>query len=114
MTFVESKWTYDKLGRVTDQVVQKGPGPTQVARQALRYFGNDDPKSLDHYLGTSNHKHFNYGFDWRHQLTSVAETALPNAFAATYTYSPAGRFTRATESGASQQRRPRAQPQLPV
>jgi len=46
MTFVESNWTYDKLGRVTDQVVQKGPGPTQVVRQELAYFGNDDVKTL--------------------------------------------------------------------
>ncbi|MBA3802928.1 MAG: hypothetical protein H0X22_08485, partial [Acidimicrobiia bacterium] len=30
MTFVESNWTYDKLGRVTSQVVQKAPGPVEV------------------------------------------------------------------------------------
>jgi len=100
IAFVESNWTYDKLGRVKSQVVQNGPGPTQVARQDLVYFGNDDPKSLDHWLGTSNHKHYNYGFDWRHQLVSVGETLLPNAFTATYSYSAAGRFATANESAA--------------
>jgi hypothetical protein len=46
MPFVESNWTYDALGRVASQVVQKGPGPTQIVRQDLTYFGNDDPKTL--------------------------------------------------------------------
>jgi hypothetical protein len=45
MTFIESSWTYDELGRIESQVVQKGPGPTQVVRQDLSYFGNDDPRS---------------------------------------------------------------------
>ncbi|MEO8844988.1 MAG: toxin TcdB middle/N-terminal domain-containing protein [Kofleriaceae bacterium] len=101
MTFTESNWTYDKLGRVTRQVVQDGPGPMQVARQDLAYFGNDDPKTLDQWLGPTNHKRFTYGFDLRHQITSVGETLLPNAFTATYAYNSAGRFTSAVEAAAS-------------
>jgi RHS repeat-associated protein len=101
MTFIESNWTYDKLGRVSSQVVQKGPGPVQVVRQDLTYFGNDDPKTLDHWLGPTNHKLFNYSYDLRHQLTGVTESALPNAFTATYSYGAAGRFATATESAAS-------------
>ena len=47
MEFVQSHWTYDSLGRVKTQVVQKGPqlALTQVVRQELAYFGNDDPTS---------------------------------------------------------------------
>ncbi|MEP6861711.1 MAG: toxin TcdB middle/N-terminal domain-containing protein, partial [Deltaproteobacteria bacterium] len=101
MTFAESNWTYDVLGRVNRQVVQKGPGPTQVARQDLAYNGTDDPKSLDHWLGASNHKHYNYAFDYRHELTTVGETQLPNAFTASYTYNTAGRFLTAKESAAT-------------
>lgn len=101
MTFVESKWSYDKLSRVTNQVVQQGPGPTQTARQRLAYFGNDDVKTLDQWLGASNHKHFTYEFDWRHQLTTVGESLLPNAFTAAYAYGTAGRFSSARETVAS-------------
>jgi RHS repeat-associated protein len=96
MTFVESNWTYDKLGRVASQVVQKGPGPTLVAEQALTYFGNDDPKTLDQYLGSS-HKQFSYDYDYRHQLTSADETTTSGSFSGTYSYGAAGRFTQATE-----------------
>ena len=95
MTFVESNWTYDKLGRVTNQVVQKGPGPAQVVRQDLAYFGNDDPKTLTHNLGTVP-KQFQYGYDLRHQLTSA--TAAAGYFTANYSYGLGGRFTRATEA----------------
>lgn len=100
MTFVESNWTYDKLGRVSSQIVQKGPGPTLVAEQALTYFGNDDPRTLDQYLGAS-HKQFSYGYDNRHQLTSAVETTTSGYFNAAYTYGNAGRFTRATEASPS-------------
>lgn len=100
MTFVESNWTYDKLGRVSSQIVQKGPGPTLVAEQALTYFGNDDPKTLDQYLGAS-HKQFSYGYDYRHQLTSAVETTTSGYFSGTYAYGSAGRFTRATETSPS-------------
>jgi RHS repeat-associated protein len=96
MPFVESNWTYDKLGRVASQVVQKGPGPTQVVRQDLTYFGNDNPKTLTHYLGTTP-KQFQYGYDLRHQLTSVASTTA-GYFTANYSYGVDGRFTRATEA----------------
>ena len=95
MPFVESNWTYDTLGRVTSQVVQKGPGATQVVRQDLSYFGNDDPKTLTHYLGTTP-KQFQFGYDLRHQLTSA--TAAAGYFTANYSYGLGGRFTRATEA----------------
>lgn len=101
MPFIESDWTYDHLGRVTTQQVLEGPASTQVVRQDLAYLGNDDPKSLDHWLGATNHKQFTYGFDWRHQLTTVDETLLPHAFTATYAYGDAGRFTTATENVAA-------------
>ena len=96
MTFVESNWTYDKLGRIASQVVRKGPDPTQIVRQDLSYFGNDDPRSLTHYLGsTSEQLHF--GFDPRHQLTSVASTTA-GYFNASYAYGTAGRFVRVTHA----------------
>jgi len=98
MGFIESNWTYDPLGRVTSQVVQKGSAPAQVVRQDLTYFGNDDPKTLDHWLGATNHKHYNFGYDLRHQLTGVTETAANGAFGATYSYGPAGRIQHAIES----------------
>ncbi len=96
MTFIESNWTYDKLGRVASQVVQKGPGPTTVARQDLSYFGNDDPKTLDQYL-ESNHKQFAYGYDQRHQITSAVETTTTGYFSGSYAYGDAGRFAHAAE-----------------
>jgi RHS repeat-associated protein len=95
MTFAESNWTYDKLGRVSDQVVQKS-GPTQIARQALTYWGNDDVKSLQHYLGTAS-RTFNYSFDLRHQLAGVT-TSTSSYFGASYLYGPAGRMTKATQT----------------
>jgi RHS repeat-associated protein len=91
MTFVEANWAYDKLGRVAGQVVQKGPGPTQVAAQALTYFGSDDPKSLAHSIGTST-KQFQYGYDLRHQLTSANETTTAGYLTSSYTYSTGGRL----------------------
>jgi RHS repeat-associated protein len=97
-TYVESNWSYDALGRVTGQSINKGSSLTQVARQDLTYNGNDDPRTLDHWLGTTNHKRFTFDYDQRHQLTSVAEDA--NAFAATYAYSDAGRFVSAKETAA--------------
>ena len=98
MGFIESNWTYDPLGRVTSQVVQKGSDPAQVVRQDLAYLGNDDPSSLDHWLGATNHKHFEFAYDLRHQLTGVTETAAGGAFSASYAYGPAGRFAQATEA----------------
>jgi len=99
-TYVESNWTYDKLGRVASQVVNKGSPLVQVARQDLAYNGNDDPNALDHWLGASNQKHFTFGYDRRHQLTNVGETLLPNAFSATYSYRDSGRFKDASEAAA--------------
>jgi RHS repeat-associated protein len=100
MSFIESNWTYDKIGRVTSQVVQQGLGGTQqVARQDLTYLGNDDISTLQHWLGSSNHKQFNYTFDLRHQLLGVTETAAGGAFNAVYGYGAAGRFSSANVSG---------------
>ena len=97
--FVEADWRYDALGRVLGQRVQKGisgPSPTLVAGQALTYFGNDDPATMRHRLAGSE-RLFMYGYDHRHQLTSVATTATPAYFGAAYAYSPSGRLTQATE-----------------
>ena len=94
MTFIESNWTYDKLGRVVSQVVQKGPGPVQVARQDLTYLGNDDPSTLAHSIGASS-KQFQFGFDRRHQITSANELTTPGYFSSTYGYGVAGRFASA-------------------
>src|SRR5690606_749113 len=94
--YVESNWFYDKLGRVLAQEVLKGPVLEQVALQDLKYFGNDDPRRLDHALGSSNRKRFDFSYDRRHQLTSVKETMLPDAFRATYEYGEAGRFRSAS------------------
>lgn len=95
MPYVESNWTYDKLGRVTSQVVQKGPGAVQVVRQDLAYFGNDDPATMDHWLGTANRKQFHYTYDQRHQLKMVSDS-LQSSFSSQYTFGSAGRFTSAS------------------
>lgn len=98
MTFIESNWTYDKLGRVTSQLVQHGPGPVRVAEQDIAYFGNDDPKTLEQYLGAA-HKQLAYSYDFRHQLTAAQETTTSGAyFSGTYTYGTAGRFNTAIET----------------
>lgn len=94
--YVESNWAYDKLGRVQSQTVRKGPTLSQVAKQVLTYFGNDDPKTLQHVLGTAA-KTFTYGYDQRHQLTTVA-TDVSSYFGATFAYGPGGRFTRVQET----------------
>ncbi len=98
LTYVASTWNYDTLGRVTSQAVEQGPGPVQVVRQDMAYFGNDNVLSLDNWLGPANHKKFNYSFDARHELTTVSESLLPNAFRANYSYGLAGRFVSATET----------------
>jgi RHS repeat-associated protein len=95
ISFVESNWTYDSLGRVTDQTIQKS-GPTPVARQMLTYFGNDDVKTLQHFLGVTS-RTFTYGYDLRHQITGVS-TNTSTYFGATYQYGIAGRLTRATHT----------------
>ena len=94
--WVESNWDYDKLGRVTSQVVQKGPTIAAVARQDLTYFGNDNPRQLTHYLGT-NANVFNYTYDWRHQLVAASSTT-PGYFQGTYSYGNAGRLATANEA----------------
>lgn len=97
MTFIESNWTYDKLGRVTNQVVQRSTTPTQVARQTMTYFGNDDIRTLQHQLATLTSRTFTYGYDLRHQLkTTTTNTA--SYFGASYQYGTAGRLTRATHT----------------
>jgi RHS repeat-associated protein len=95
---IESDWSYDKLGRVASQRILQNNGTTTVVRQDLAYNGNDDPRQLDHYLGDSNHKVFQFGFDLRHQLTGVNETTTGGSyFNAGYDYGPAGRLASVVE-----------------
>ncbi len=93
---VESNWLYDKLGRVTDQTVQKVSPNAAVARQVLTYNGNDDPKTLQHFLGSAS-KTFTYSYDLRHQLTNVT-TNTSTYFGAVYGYGTAGRFATAQQT----------------
>lgn len=95
-TRVQSDWTYDKLGRVVSQAVKENDALDQVARQDLTYFGNDDPKTLNHWLGATNKKTFSFTYDPRHQLKSVSEST--GSFSATYAYGAAGRFSTAKEA----------------
>lgn len=97
MGYVESNWMYDKLGRVVDQTVQKGPGTTTVAKQTLTYHGADDPKTLTHVTSNGSSKTFTYNYDFRHQLLSTT-TNTSSYFAGTYAYGAAGRFTSANVS----------------
>jgi RHS repeat-associated protein len=84
--------TYDQLGRVTRQRVRKGlHGQVSVAAQELTYFGNDDPSTLVHTLGTSA-KTFQFGYDHRHQIVS-ANATTSGYFTSSYQYGTAGRFT---------------------
>lgn len=99
-TYVESAWTYDKLGRVGSQTVRKGAALEQVVKQQLTYFGNDNPSTLTHWLGATNQKRFLFTYDARHQLKNVAEEVLPNAFTAAYDYGVAGRFKSANVAAA--------------
>ena len=80
LPYVESAWTYDKLGRVTDQKVNKGT--TQVARQQLTYFGNDDPKTLITSFGLTAKPTQTFGYDYQHQLKTITGNA--SYFGATY------------------------------
>jgi hypothetical protein len=93
---VESNFTYDKLGRVGDQTIQKVSPAAAVSRQTLTYTGNDSPKTLQHFLGSTS-KTFTYGYDPRHQLTNVT-TDTASYFGAVYQYGVAGRFTAAKET----------------
>ena len=94
MTFIESNWNYDTLGRVVDQTVQQNLAPTQVAKQALQYTGTDDVKQLVHSIGTTN-RTLNYTYDHRHQLKTVTTTSY---FGASYNYGAAGRLTSANQT----------------
>lgn len=89
---VESVWSYDTLGRVTGQDVHTISGLDPIVRQDLEYFGNDDVKTLVHYLRATPTT-FEFTYDYRHQLQDVDVPADPSYFAATYSYGPAGRFT---------------------
>jgi RHS repeat-associated protein len=108
MNYVESNWSYDKLGRVVDQQVQKsetiplfGTTITPVARQQLTYFGNDDPKTLQHTLGTFSNRAFTFTYDHRHQITS-AKVDGGSFFSGTYGYGAAGRLASADVAQAGQ------------
>lgn len=71
-----SAWGYDKISRVTSQTVNDSAA-VQHAKQVLTYHGLDDPKTLQHVLGvaTGPTYNFTYGYDPRHQLTTVTEGA---------------------------------------
>ena len=92
-TPAESNWTYDKLGRVKSQTITKGTSNAQVAKQVVRYFGNDNPSGLDHWLGATNLRTYSYLYDRRHQLKNV--TTSGSVFTGTYKFGQAGRFTSA-------------------
>ncbi len=106
MSSIDSTWTYDALGRVADQHVQKTIAPstvTTVARQTLTYFGNDDVKALTHQLAGTTTRTFNYTYDRRHQLLGVTTASTPSYFAGSYVYGTTpstngGRLTRATHT----------------
>lgn len=88
---VLATWTYDRLARVSSQIVSEGA--TVHARQDLTYRGLDDPWTLHHVMGTTAYD-FTYDHDARHLLTAVAESG--NRFAATYGFTLGGRLARAT------------------
>jgi RHS repeat-associated protein len=99
----DSFWTYDALGRVTNQLVQKvvrcGRGclqTTHVVQQAITYFANDNPATLTHYLGT-NSQLFNFTYDTRHQLKTASSTTA-GYFDAAYDYGDGGRMTHINEA----------------
>jgi RHS repeat-associated protein len=96
-TSVVSTWTYDTLARVTSQATVKGSTGQLVARQDLAYFGNDDPRTLDHWLGAANRKQFAFAYDARHQIESATEVTTPRYFTARYGYGADGRLRTATE-----------------
>ncbi|HUQ01613.1 MAG TPA: toxin TcdB middle/N-terminal domain-containing protein [Kofleriaceae bacterium] len=97
MGYVESNWTYDQLGRVVDQTIQKGPSAMTVAKQTLTYYGSDDPKTLTDVNFGGSSKTFTYTYDYRHQLKGVT-TNTSSYFAGTYAYGAAGRFQSANVS----------------
>jgi hypothetical protein len=96
-TRVVSTWSFDPLGRMTSQATVKGATNQLVVRQDYAYLGNDDPKTLHHWLGANNHKQFDFGYDRRHQLETATEVTTPRYFEAHYAYGADGRFRAATE-----------------
>jgi RHS repeat-associated protein len=96
MNYVASNWTYDVLGRVVSQVVQKDPAPAAIASQVLQYNGNDDPSWLNTTLGSTS-RPLQLMYDQRHQLKRVASNTA-GFFNAAYEFGDAGRFTRVWES----------------
>ncbi|HVG87238.1 MAG TPA: toxin TcdB middle/N-terminal domain-containing protein [Vicinamibacterales bacterium] len=84
-------FTYDKLTRVRSQTVRHLASFTQLAKQELDYFGQDDPSDLRHWLGAEYYD-FDYRYDSRHQLISVKEPR----FSANYSFHNSGKLDRAT------------------
>jgi RHS repeat-associated protein len=97
MKYASSRWTYDELGRVHSQIVQKLEGNTltQVAAQELSYFGTDDVKRLKHWIGPTTIRTMDYTYDHRHQIKTVVPTSYLDA---TYSYGAAGRLTSARQA----------------
>ena len=91
--YIQSEWAYDRLGRVEHQVVTMGPGPdaTEIVKQKLEYFDNDDVRRLTHHLG-KNARKFEYEYDSRHQLIAAIETATPGYYNGVFDYGIAGRL----------------------
>jgi RHS repeat-associated protein len=96
MTFVESNWVYDPLARLAIQTIQKGPGPVTVAKEVVRYFGDDSPQTVSGGIGTQNTQ-LVFTYDPRQQLKTVT-SSVAGYFSATYNYGLGGRFKRATEA----------------
>jgi hypothetical protein len=81
-------WSYD--GRVATQQVRKGlNGTTQVARQDLTYFGNDDPSTLTR--SARARRPSNSGTT--RATRSSANATTSGYFTSSYQYGTAGRFT---------------------
>lgn len=84
-----STWTYDQLTRVTSQTITNNLNE-QLAKQELTYFGQDDPKRLKHWLGSSPYE-LNFVYDARHQLKEVKESG--GRYDAYYDFTPAGKLS---------------------
>lgn len=94
-----STWTYDRLGRMTSVAVADAAGGAPFARQALAYRGLDDPRSMQHVMGTATYD-FVYDHDVRHQLTAVSEAA--GKYSAGYTFTPGGKLATARVNAPAQ------------
>lgn len=84
-----STWSYDKLTRVESQTITDSLS-SQLARQQLEYFGQDDPSRLEHWMGSSYYD-LGFTYDARHQLINVHEAG--DRFDADYGFTAAGKLS---------------------